>query len=136
MCNQSDQILYSQSTARNMDNIKSFSCIHIHIFIHQKGVYCLAIKIFNGLPSDSKNFSNNPKKFKTVLKSFLCTNSFYSLDEYFNVNEEKLDSYSYNEFCIRFSQFGLLFVKCFYSVPTSIYLVMHSIFYLILYKLY
>ena len=52
--------------------------------IYQKGVYCLGIKFFNSLPSFIKNFSNNTKKFNTAL-DFLHTDSFYSLDECFNV---------------------------------------------------
>jgi hypothetical protein len=47
---------------------------------YQKRVYYLGIKNFNSLPSNIKNFSNNPTKFKTALK-ILCTNSFYLLDE-------------------------------------------------------
>jgi hypothetical protein len=60
-----------------------------NLAIYQKRVYCLGIKVYNSLPSDIKNFSNNPKKFKTVLKTFLYTNCFHSLDEYFDVNKEK-----------------------------------------------
>jgi hypothetical protein len=47
-----------------------------NLAIYQKGVYCLGIKIYNSLPSNIKNVSNNPKKFKTVLKTFLYTNCF------------------------------------------------------------
>jgi len=51
--------------------------------MYQKGVYYLGIKIFNGLPKAIKNISTKPKKFKTALKHYLLTHSFYSLDEFF-----------------------------------------------------
>ena len=31
-----------------------------------------------------KNIADNVKEFKTALKQFLCTYSFYTLDEHFN----------------------------------------------------
>jgi hypothetical protein len=37
---------------------------------YKKRVYYLGIKIFNSLPSNIKNFSNNPTKFRTNLKNF------------------------------------------------------------------
>ena len=39
------------------------------------------------LPSNIKIESDNPKKFKLVLQKFLYENSFYSLDEYFEVQK-------------------------------------------------
>jgi len=51
---------------------------------YQTAVYCMAIKIFNSLPSYIKNEFTNPTKFVTLAKNFLCENSFYSLEEYFN----------------------------------------------------
>jgi hypothetical protein len=36
--------------------------------MYQKGVHCRSIKIFNSLPSNIKNISNNQKKLKTTLK--------------------------------------------------------------------
>jgi hypothetical protein len=54
---------------------------------YQKGVYCLGVKVFNALPSDLKTEFNNPKKFKVLLQKFLCEKSFYSLDEYFDVQK-------------------------------------------------
>jgi hypothetical protein len=47
-----------------------------NLAIYQKGVNYLGIKSYSSHPSDIKNFSNNPKKFKTVLKTFLYTNCF------------------------------------------------------------
>jgi hypothetical protein len=93
-----------------------------NLAIYQKGVCCLDIKIFNSLSPDIKNFSYNPNNFKTALKTFLHTKSFYSLD---NTLRKKVHTYSYNEFCIRVLWFGLLFVKC-VSLCTVSYLYISS----------
>jgi hypothetical protein len=37
----------------------------------------------NIIPCYIKAESDNPKKFKALLQKYLCENSFYSLDEYF-----------------------------------------------------
>ena len=55
-----------------------------NLTIYQKGAYYSGIKIFNQLPSHIKNVNGNIVKFKTTLKKFLYTNSFYSLEEYFD----------------------------------------------------
>ena len=52
---------------------------------HQKGVYYLGVKVFNMLPSYIKTEFDNAKKFKVVSQTFLHENSFYSLDEYFEL---------------------------------------------------
>ena len=52
-----------------------------------KGAYCLGVKVFNKLPIYIKVESDNPKKFKFVLQKFLYDNSFYSLDEYFELQK-------------------------------------------------
>jgi hypothetical protein len=51
--------------------------------IYDKGVYHMAVKVFNGLPYNFKEIANNPKKFKANLKGFLYSNSFYTLEEFF-----------------------------------------------------
>ena len=53
-----------------------------NLTIYQKGVYYAGIKIFNKLPIEIKNTSNNLKKFKVALRHFLNTHSFYTVDEY------------------------------------------------------
>jgi hypothetical protein len=40
---------------------------------------------FNMFPSYIKIESNNPKKFKLILQKFLYENSLYSVDEYFEI---------------------------------------------------
>jgi len=54
---------------------------------YQKGVYYLGVKVFDMLPSYFKIKTDNPKKFKLVLQKFLYENSFYSLDEYFELQK-------------------------------------------------
>ena len=54
---------------------------------YHKGVYYLGVKVFNMLPSYIKTVFDNPKKFKVVLQKFLYENSFYSLDEYFELQK-------------------------------------------------
>jgi len=51
-------------------------------------VYCLRVKVFNILLSYIKIESVNPKKFKSILQKFLYENSFYSLDEYFELQKK------------------------------------------------
>jgi hypothetical protein len=51
--------------------------------VYQKGAYYSGVKIFNKLPSNMKNVDGNITKFKTILKRFLYTKSFYTLEEYF-----------------------------------------------------
>jgi hypothetical protein len=40
--------------------------------------------MFNKLPIEMKSIYSNFKKFKVVLKHFLVTNSFYTVDECLN----------------------------------------------------
>jgi hypothetical protein len=49
-----------------------------YLNIYLKG----GVKIFNSLPQDIKTHIDNPKIFKKAVKTFLSTNSFYSLNEY------------------------------------------------------
>jgi len=53
----------------------------------QKGVYYLGAKVFNMLPSYIKTEFDNPKEFKVVLQNFLYKNSFYTLDEFFELQK-------------------------------------------------
>ena len=52
---------------------------------YQKVVYYLGVKVCNFLPSYIKVESDNAKKFKMILQKILYENSFYSLDEYFEL---------------------------------------------------
>jgi hypothetical protein len=66
------------NTNKDYYEVKTRQNINLHI--HQVN---LAIKVFNVLPYNLKEISNNPKKFKVNLKEFLFSNSFYSLEEFF-----------------------------------------------------
>jgi hypothetical protein len=55
----------------------------VTLAMYQKGVYYSGIKDFNGLPRALKDIYSKPDKFKTALRKFLQTCSFYSLDEFF-----------------------------------------------------
>ena len=54
---------------------------------YHKGVYYVGVKMFNKLPTYIKIESDDPKKFKLVLQKLLYENSFYSLDEYFELQK-------------------------------------------------
>ena len=51
--------------------------------MHQRGVHYMGIKIFNNLPLNIKDISNNARKFEICLKRFLHEHSFYSIEKYF-----------------------------------------------------
>lgn len=55
---------------------------------HKKGICYFGIKVFSSPFSLIKNLSDNAKQFKSALKSYPYTDSFYSLDEYLNRNKE------------------------------------------------
>jgi hypothetical protein len=88
---------------KNRDLFKSNSEIHsintrhrtyLHppisnLAVFQKGSIYSGIKIFNHLPISINDLSHKEKQFRPALKRFLLTNSFYSLDEYFNWNSTK-----------------------------------------------
>jgi hypothetical protein len=54
-----------------------FHLHQVNLAIVSKGVYHMAIKVFNGLPDTLQRNSSDPKKFKVNLKDFLYMNSFY-----------------------------------------------------------
>ena len=56
-----------------------------NLTIYQKGIYYSGIKIYNHLPTAIKDLSDDKNKFKLALKRYLLHNSFYSLEEYFNI---------------------------------------------------
>jgi len=50
----------------------------------QRGVLFSGSKIYNRLPSNIKLFKD-PKRFKSALKTYLIENTFYSVEEYYNL---------------------------------------------------
>jgi hypothetical protein len=52
-----------------------------NFWVHQKGVYCMGIRVYNNLPPHIKDISQNPRKFEICLKHFLHLHYFYSIGE-------------------------------------------------------
>ena len=52
----------------------------------KQGIHYSGVKIYNNLPLDIKQLSDNPRLFEQKLKKFLHFYSFYSLEEYFQYN--------------------------------------------------
>jgi hypothetical protein len=50
--------------------------------IYQHAVQYSGVKLFNKLPTDLKECVDNVKEFKSLLKTYLTTHCFYSLDEF------------------------------------------------------
>jgi len=65
-------------------NNGEFAITRTNLTVYQRGVHYMGIKIFNNLPPNIKDISNNVKKFEICLKRFLHINSFYSIEEYFH----------------------------------------------------
>ena len=57
----------------------------------QKGVAYSGCKIYNHLPIQIKNISNNVPLFKSKLKKFLLQYVFYSVNEYYQQNYNDYD---------------------------------------------
>jgi hypothetical protein len=55
----------------------------VNLAKYGKGVYHMAVRIYNGLPNKLNIILNNSNKFKASLKEFLHLNSYYTLDEFF-----------------------------------------------------
>jgi hypothetical protein len=49
-----------------------------NLTIYQKCVYYSGIRVYNGLPTDIKDISDSPVKFKTALKHFIFTLLLYT----------------------------------------------------------
>jgi len=78
----------SNSVYHNINTRQKKKDLHlpqVSLAMYRKGVYYSGIKIFNGLPKAIKDISSKPKKFKTALKHYLLSHSFYSLDEFFSI---------------------------------------------------
>jgi hypothetical protein len=66
---------------------KAFSFVNHYMLLSKLkfyGVYDYGIRVFNQLPPNVKSLSNEVRLLKLAIKRFLLSNSFYSLDEYFN----------------------------------------------------
>jgi hypothetical protein len=70
----------------NTRNSSNFEVPNANLTKYQKGVYCMGIKLYNQLQIDIKNSVNNQKLSGSALRSFLHSNSFYILEEFYNYN--------------------------------------------------
>jgi hypothetical protein len=52
----------------------------------QTGVHYMGIRLYNSLPTYIKTEIDNTKSFELLLKKFLLKNSFYSLEEHYNLD--------------------------------------------------
>jgi hypothetical protein len=57
-----------------------------NLSLYQRGTCYMGIKIFNSLPPYLKRLHNNSILFKSALKNYLHTHSFYTLHEYYNLD--------------------------------------------------
>ena len=57
-------------------------------FIIKALIYYMGLKVFNSLPSYIKDKLQDIKEFKQLIKNFLYSNTFYTMDEYFNYNKK------------------------------------------------
>jgi hypothetical protein len=71
---------YDVNTRQNV-NLHMYQ---VNLAKYDKGVYHMAVKVFNRLPYNLKITLTNTKKFQVKLNDFLYSNSFYSLEEFFN----------------------------------------------------
>jgi hypothetical protein len=58
------------------------------LLVFMNGSFNMSIKISNNLPNEIKILIHNTKKFKNRLKAFLQFYSFYTIQEYFNHQNE------------------------------------------------
>jgi len=81
-----DQFL-SNSQAHKINTRQTFDLYvpTANLTIYQKGVCYSGIKIYNHLPTAIKDLSDDKYKFKLALKRYHLHNSFYNLEEYFNI---------------------------------------------------
>ena len=85
--NRSQFLVNSEIHHINTRQHANFHQPSVNVAKYQKGVYYLGVNAFNAIPSYIKTEFNNPKKFKAVLQKFLYEKSFYSLDEYFDLQK-------------------------------------------------
>jgi len=83
--NSKQYITYSSIHGRNTRYGSDFHQTISNLSLYQRGSYHMGLKIFNSLPTCIKDISCNLKVFTYLLKIFLHSNSFYTL-EYFQYN--------------------------------------------------
>ena len=76
-------ILNSEIHTKGTRQLKKLYHPITNLTVYQKGAHYMGIRIFNNLPPNIKEISNNIKKFANCLNQFLHKHSFYSIEEYF-----------------------------------------------------
>jgi hypothetical protein len=61
----------------------------VNITKYYKGPNISGLKSFNHLPLNIKSLANDMKSFKTSLKRFLYHHCLYSIEEYYEYNDDK-----------------------------------------------
>jgi len=82
--------LFTKNLEVHNDDTRSANNFHLpitNLIKYQKVALYAGIKIFNHLPTHVKYVANGIQVFKSSLKRFLLSNSFYSTEEYFNSNK-------------------------------------------------
>jgi hypothetical protein len=77
-----------QSNQEN-HSINTIYSINLHLptsslAVYQRGLTIMELRVFNHLPPNIKSLSNEVRLLQPALKRFLLSNSFYSLDGYFD----------------------------------------------------
>jgi hypothetical protein len=67
---------------------KDFHLPSVKLKLFQKGVFYSGIKTYSHLPKTIKEPSHDVKQFRLALNRFIISNSFYSLEEYFDINRK------------------------------------------------
>ena len=65
---------------------KDFHLPSAKLKLFQKWAFYSGIKTYNHLPKTIKELSHDVKQFRLALKRCIISNSFYSLEEYFDIN--------------------------------------------------
>ena len=77
--------IYQTSTSVHSMNTRQQNKLHIpqvRLFSIQRDVYSSSVKIFNQLPQNIFKYCNKIHTFKTLLKDYLVTKAFYSIEEF------------------------------------------------------
>ena len=79
--------LFQNNASYHPFNTRHKDDLHLpstHLKTFQKGVLFSGTKAYNHLPLKLKELTQDVKRFKSALGTFFQTNSFYSIDEYYN----------------------------------------------------
>ena len=91
-----DKHLFTKTLAVHNDDTRSANDFHLpstNSTKYQKGPHYARIKSFNRLSTYKKCVANEMQVFKTTLKSFLLSKSFYSVEEYFTYLLHRAESF-------------------------------------------